>query len=79
MENRPNIQEFIRRAKERTAQMSAKPAAEKPAVKPPINCLAALLNGSADGITIKSSTPGNDKRFRITVDDSGVISAAEIK
>lgn len=45
-------------------------ASEKPAPKP---------GKEEDGITIKSSTPGSDKRFRITVDDNGVISAVEVK
>ena len=31
-----------------------------------------------DGLTIKSSTEGSTKRFRITVDDSGTISATEV-
>ena len=33
---------------------------------------------NADGIIVKSSTPGSEKRFRITVDDSGTISAVEV-
>ena len=31
-----------------------------------------------DGLTIKSSTANSTKRFRITVDDSGTISATEV-
>lgn len=74
MEKRLSGQEVIRRAKERLAQIDAikkqANSTEKPAPKP---------GKEEDGITIKSSAPGSDKRFRITVDDSGVISAAEIK
>lgn len=33
---------------------------------------------SIDGLTIKSSTYGSTKKFRITVDDSGTISATEV-
>ena len=77
METRSKFQEIVHRAKERQAKIDAAKkhleemnAAVKPAPKP---------GKEEDGITIKSSTPGSDKRFRITVDDSGVISAAEIK
>ena len=31
-----------------------------------------------DGLTIKSSTANSTKKFRITVDDSGTISATEV-
>ena len=31
-----------------------------------------------NGITLKSSTPGSTKKFRITVDDTGAISATEV-
>ena len=31
-----------------------------------------------DGLTIKSSTANSTKQFRITVDDSGTISATEV-
>ena len=33
----------------------------------------------ATGIILKSSTPGSGKRFKITIDDDGVLSAAEIE
>ena len=33
---------------------------------------------SIDGLTIKSSTYGSNKKFRITVDDTGTISATEV-
>ena len=33
----------------------------------------------ATGIILKSSTPGSNKRFKITIDDDGVLSAAEIE
>lgn len=77
MENRPKLQEIIRRAKDRQAKIDASKkrveemmAAKKPAPKP---------GKEENGITIKSSTPGSAKRFKIAVDDNGVISAAEIK
>lgn len=31
-----------------------------------------------NGLVINSSTPGSNKKFRITVDDSGAISATEV-
>lgn len=64
------IQKVVQAANERKAEMAAKHAAAKPVPKP---------GKEEDGITIKSSTPGSDKRFRITVDDNGVISAVEVK
>ena len=33
---------------------------------------------AADGLILKSSTEGSEKRFKITVDDSGAISATEL-
>ena len=33
---------------------------------------------AADGLILKSSTEGSEKRFKITVDDSGTISAIEL-
>lgn len=37
-----------------------------------------LTAGNNDSVVIKSSTPNSTKKFRITVDDAGTISAAEI-
>ena len=70
MKGKLTADEFQRRVKAKFDKLNVKPAPAKPAPKP---------GKEEDGITIKSSTPGSDKRFRITVDDSGVISAAEIK
>lgn len=32
-----------------------------------------------DGVILKSSTEGSNKRFKITIDDDGVLSATEIE
>lgn len=77
--NSPKLAEMIERAKERAAQQQiAQPA--QPAAKPNpyANNMMALLSGNANGVIVKSSTPGSEKHFRITVDDSGVISAVEV-
>lgn len=37
-----------------------------------------LTVGNSDFVVIKSSTPNSTKKFRITVDDAGVISATEV-
>lgn len=37
-----------------------------------------LTAGNSDSVVIKSSTPNSTKKFRITVDDTGAISATEI-
>ena len=37
-----------------------------------------LTAGNSDSVVIKSSTPNSTKKFRITVDDAGVISATEV-
>lgn len=36
-------------------------------------------SGNSDSVVIKSSTPNSSKKFRITVDDAGTISATEIQ
>ena len=36
------------------------------------------LPESVDGVVIRSSTEGSTKKFRLTVDDSGIITAAEV-
>ena len=38
-----------------------------------------LTAGNSDSVVIKSSTPNSTKKFRITVDDAGAISATEIQ
>lgn len=37
-----------------------------------------LTAGNSDSVVIKSSTPNSTKKFRITVDDAGAISATEV-
>ena len=37
-----------------------------------------LTAGNSDSVVIKSSTPDSIKKFRITVDDAGTISATEV-
>ena len=37
-----------------------------------------LTAGNNDSVVIKSSTPKSTKKFRITVDDAGTISATEV-
>lgn len=37
-----------------------------------------LTAGNSDSVVIKSSTPNSNKKFRITVDDAGAITAAEV-
>lgn len=37
-----------------------------------------LIAGNSDSVVIKSSTPNSTKKFRITVDDAGAISATEV-
>lgn len=37
-----------------------------------------LTAGNSDSVVIKSSTPNSTKKFRITVDDAGTISATEV-
>lgn len=37
-----------------------------------------LTAGNSDSVVIKSSTPNSSKKFRITVDDAGAITAAEV-
>lgn len=37
-----------------------------------------LTAGNSDSVIIKSSTPDSTKKFRITVDDAGTISATEV-
>lgn len=78
----PKLAEMIEKARERAAQMqSAKPAMPaQPAAKPNpyANNLNDLLSGNANGIVVKSSTPGSEKHFSITVDDNGTISAKEM-
>lgn len=37
-----------------------------------------LTAGNKDSVVIKSSTPNSDKKFRITVDDAGAITATEV-
>lgn len=37
-----------------------------------------LTAGNSDSVVVKSSTPDSTKKFRITVDDAGVISATEV-
>lgn len=78
----PALAEILKNARERgetlKQQQSANPV--QPAAKPNpyANNMMALLSGNANGIVVKSSTEGSEKHFRITVDDSGVISAAEV-
>lgn len=77
----PELVEMIEKVKERASlkiQQVKQPA--QPAAKPNpyANKLNDLLSGNANGMIVKSSTPGSEKHFRITVDDSGVISAVEV-
>ena len=37
-----------------------------------------LTAGNSDSVDVKSSTPNSSKKFRITVDDAGAITAAEV-
>lgn len=37
-----------------------------------------LTAGNSDSVVIKSSTPNSSKKFRITVDDAGAITATEV-
>lgn len=37
-----------------------------------------LTAGNSDSVVIKSSTPNSNKKFRITVDDAGAITATEV-
>lgn len=37
-----------------------------------------LTAGNSDSVVVKSSTPNSNKKFRITVDDAGAITAAEV-
>ena len=37
-----------------------------------------LLDGTTEGVVLKSSTPDSTKKFKITVDDSGTITASEV-
>lgn len=37
-----------------------------------------LIAGNSDSVVIKSSTPNSTKKFRITVDDAGAITATEV-
>lgn len=80
--NNPWLAEMLEKARERAAQMqSAKPAMPAmPAAKPNpyANKLNDLLFGNAQGVIVKSSTPGSEKHFRICVDDNGTISAVEV-
>lgn len=66
--------EMIKKAKEQQAKNKAQ-SAKKPAGN--IN-LPGLFSGRMDNIVIRSSTPGSDKKFKITVDDTGAISAMEV-
>lgn len=74
--NIPNLEEMMKKAKEQQANKAQQTAA-KPFPYGGFN-LPNFMMGKADNIVIKSSTPGSEKRFKITVDDSGTISAAEI-
>lgn len=83
MENRisPKLAEMIERAKEMAAvkqQQNIQPVQPTAKPNPYANNMLALLSGNAQGVIVKSSTPGSEKHFRITVDDSGVIRAVEV-